>query len=183
MEKVAAKSRSSQAKVIGSIISIAGAFVVTFYKGPSINVAQTHLSLPLQQQISFLHSVDTSWAIAGILLTADYLLVSLWYILQVHISCCYLMESFNKLVLKNFNSYIHFTGWNLEGVPWWTIYGLLLQHHCNYCSSNCSFIFWAKCKCLENRTWHIIDLHCLLCKIIPLETAASFWPMKMHFLS
>jgi drug/metabolite transporter (DMT)-like permease len=80
MEKLAAKSRSSNAKVMGSIISIAGAFVLTFYKGPSIINSSS-----LHQPIGFLKSVDSSWAIAGILLTIDYFLVSLWYILQVHI--------------------------------------------------------------------------------------------------
>ncbi|XP_027357534.1 WAT1-related protein At3g28050-like [Abrus precatorius] len=84
MEKLSAKSRSSQAKVMGSIISIAGAFVLTFYKGPSIINAHTHLSL-LQQPISFLKSEDASWAIAGILLIADYFLASVWYILQMDI--------------------------------------------------------------------------------------------------
>lgn len=83
MEKLAAKSRSSQAKVIGSIISIAGAFVLTFYKGPSIINALTHLPLLLQQPINFLKSEDESWAIAGILLIADYFLASVWYIVQV----------------------------------------------------------------------------------------------------
>ncbi|MED6109651.1 hypothetical protein PIB30_035646 [Stylosanthes scabra] len=86
MEKVAAKSRSSQAKIIGSIVSIAGAFVVTFYKGPSINIAQSRLPLPTEQHIiSFPNSVDTTWVIAGTLLTADYLLVSLCYIWQAEI--------------------------------------------------------------------------------------------------
>nr|XP_004514450.1 WAT1-related protein At3g28050-like isoform X2 [Cicer arietinum] len=85
MEKLAPKSRSSNAKVIGSIISIAGAFVLTFYKGPSIMNSYTHLSSPLHETIGFLKSEDSSWAIAGILLTAAYFLASLWYILQVHI--------------------------------------------------------------------------------------------------
>ncbi|KAI5442475.1 hypothetical protein KIW84_011514 [Lathyrus oleraceus] len=80
MEKLAFKSRSSNAKVVGSIISIAGAFVMTFYKGKSILN-----SSPLHQPIGFLNSMDSSWAIAGIILTVDYFLLSLWYILQVHI--------------------------------------------------------------------------------------------------
>ncbi|KAK7266168.1 hypothetical protein RIF29_18810 [Crotalaria pallida] len=81
MEKLAAKSRSSQAKVIGSIISISGAFVLTFYKGQPIIITRTNL-----QPFSILNnSVDPNWAIAGILLTADYLLASLWYILQVEV--------------------------------------------------------------------------------------------------
>jgi hypothetical protein len=78
MEKLVAKSRSSNAKVIGSIVSIAGAFVLTFYKGPSI-MNSSSLHLPIE----FLKSVDSSWIIAGIILTADYFLLSLWYILQV----------------------------------------------------------------------------------------------------
>ncbi|XP_024641357.1 WAT1-related protein At3g28050 isoform X1 [Medicago truncatula] len=80
MEKLAAKSRSSNAKVVGSIISIAGAFVMTFYKGPSIMNSSS-----LHQPAGFLKSVDSSWAIAGILLIFDYFLSSLWYILLVHI--------------------------------------------------------------------------------------------------
>jgi len=78
MEKLAAKSRSSNAKVIGSIISIAGAFVMTFYKGPSIMNSSS-----LHQSIGFLKSVDSSWAIGGILLTIDFFLLSLRYIFQV----------------------------------------------------------------------------------------------------
>ncbi|MED6173330.1 hypothetical protein PIB30_058281 [Stylosanthes scabra] len=93
MEKISVKSRSSQAKVMGSIISIGGAFVLTFYNGPSMTMTISNnshhtkiTSLPsllLHQPINILKSVDTNWVIAGILLTADYLLVSLWYILQV----------------------------------------------------------------------------------------------------
>ncbi|CAJ1946793.1 unnamed protein product [Sphenostylis stenocarpa] len=82
MEKLAAKCRSSQAKIVGSIISIAGAFVLTFYKGPSIINAHTHLSLLPQQPIKFLKSEDASWASGGILLIADYILTSVWYILE-----------------------------------------------------------------------------------------------------
>jgi len=78
MEKLSAKSRSSKAKVMGSIISIAGAFVLTFYKGPSIMNSSS-----LHQSIGFLKSVDSSWVIAGILLMFDYFLSSLWYILLV----------------------------------------------------------------------------------------------------
>ncbi|KAI5402340.1 hypothetical protein KIW84_050087 [Lathyrus oleraceus] len=80
MEKLAIKSRSSNAKVMGSIISIAGAFVLTFYKGKSILNSSS-----LHQSNEFLKSVDSSWAIASIMLIVDYFLVSLWYILQVHI--------------------------------------------------------------------------------------------------
>ncbi|KAL2335627.1 hypothetical protein Fmac_016840 [Flemingia macrophylla] len=86
-EKIPVKYRSSQAKVLGSIISITGALVLTLYKGPSIikGRADSHLSLSLKQPISFLRSGDANWAIAGILLTAEYLLISVCFVLQVDI--------------------------------------------------------------------------------------------------
>jgi drug/metabolite transporter (DMT)-like permease len=81
MEKVALKSRSSQAKVLGTIVSIAGAFVVTLYKGLPIVVAPSP-SVSLQQP---LHSSNTNWVFGGILLTGEYILVPLWYIVQTQI--------------------------------------------------------------------------------------------------
>lgn len=82
MEKVGIRSSSSQAKVLGTIVSISGAFVVTLYIGPPIII----LSLP--QQIKTLQikaAVDPNWAIGGLLLTAEYILVPLWYIVQVQV--------------------------------------------------------------------------------------------------
>ena len=84
MEKLAAKTRSNQAKVVGNTISIPGAFVLTFYKGPSIISAYTQVSSLLHQPFRFLKSdsVDATWAIASILLIAHNFLTSSWYILQ-----------------------------------------------------------------------------------------------------
>ncbi|RDX61085.1 WAT1-related protein, partial [Mucuna pruriens] len=68
------------------------AFVLTFYKDTSIIKAHSHVSLPLQKPISFLRSGDANWAIAGILLTAEYLLISACCILQVDILKVFLDE-------------------------------------------------------------------------------------------
>lgn len=82
------KSTSSQAKVLGTIVSISGAFVVTLYIGPPIII--THApSFSLHQPFHILKSVDSNWAIGGLLLTAEYILVPLWYIVQVYISDLY----------------------------------------------------------------------------------------------
>lgn len=80
MEKVALRSTSSQAKILGTIISISGAFVVTLYKGPPIVIAQKS-SVSLNQP---LNSLKSNWVIGGLLLTAEYILVPLWYIVQVN---------------------------------------------------------------------------------------------------
>lgn len=81
MEKVALRSTSSQAKILGTIISISGAFVVTLYKGPPIVIVQT-TSVSLNQP---LNSLKSNWVIGGLLLTAEYILVPLWYIVQAQI--------------------------------------------------------------------------------------------------
>lgn len=84
MEKVAVRSSSSQAKILGTLVSISGAFIVTLYLGPPIIIAHRP-SLSFHQQINTLKSLDQSWAIGGLLLIAEYILVPLWYIVQVQI--------------------------------------------------------------------------------------------------
>ncbi|WJX81373.1 hypothetical protein P8452_64263 [Trifolium repens] len=88
MEKVAIRSLSSQAKVLGTIVSISGAFIVTLYIGPPIIIA-LRSSLPLHQPINTPKPSDQNWAIGGLLLTAEYILVPLWYIVQVQIMKVY----------------------------------------------------------------------------------------------
>ncbi|GFP98906.1 wat1-related protein at3g28050 [Phtheirospermum japonicum] len=83
MEKVALSSTSSRAKVIGTIVSISGAFMVTFYKGPSINAPP---SSPVSPHLS-LHSSSSqsNWMIGSLFLAVEYFLVPVWYIIQAHI--------------------------------------------------------------------------------------------------
>ncbi|XP_021912323.1 WAT1-related protein At3g28050-like [Carica papaya] len=82
MEKIGLKSSSSQAKVLGTLVSITGAFVVTLYKGPPIIIASSP-SIALDQPQ--LLSSSSNWIIGGVLLTAEYILVPLWYIVQTQI--------------------------------------------------------------------------------------------------
>ena len=69
---------------MGTIVSLAGAFVVTLYKGPPIVFANQSQSISLHQPL--LNSpppTNSNWIIGGLLLTAEYILVPLWYIVQV----------------------------------------------------------------------------------------------------
>ncbi|XP_010031118.1 WAT1-related protein At3g28050 isoform X2 [Eucalyptus grandis] len=77
MEKVSLSRRSSQAKIIGTVMSISGALVITLYKGLPI----THSPKPSLSLYPLVHSSNSNWVVGGILLTADYILVTLWYIL------------------------------------------------------------------------------------------------------
>ncbi|KAJ0095868.1 hypothetical protein Patl1_16204 [Pistacia atlantica] len=80
MEKVKWISKSSQAKSLGTLVSITGAFVVTFYKGPPvIKTISLHSVLSLVPLLSPQYS---TWILGGIFLAADAFLISGWYILQ-----------------------------------------------------------------------------------------------------
>ncbi|XP_028952206.2 WAT1-related protein At5g40240-like isoform X1 [Malus domestica] len=83
MERVYWRSSSSQAKVLGTIVSITGAFVVTFYKGLPIIRLSSSLASLLNQLI--LSSSKSNWILGGLFLAADALSTSLWYILQATI--------------------------------------------------------------------------------------------------
>ena len=100
MEKIAIKTRSTQAKIWGSIISISGAFIVTFYKGKSI------INIAPNSSNGILTSVDINWVIGGLLLTVSNILITIWFIVQVYI------------LLPNIGIYImvHFLESTLYGV-------------------------------------------------------------------
>ncbi|PRQ41199.1 hypothetical protein RchiOBHm_Chr4g0444291 [Rosa chinensis] len=76
MENVYWRRLNSRAKVLGTIVSITGAFVVTFYKGPPIIL----LSAP--DEFHFSPPQHSNWILGGLFLAADSFTSSLWYILQ-----------------------------------------------------------------------------------------------------
>ncbi|KAL3526025.1 hypothetical protein ACH5RR_014397 [Cinchona calisaya] len=83
MEKLSFRSRSSRAKVLGTILSIAGALVVTLYKGPRII-----LTTPSSYTIRIpppLHGAQSNWVLGGLFFTAEYLLSPIYYIVQAQI--------------------------------------------------------------------------------------------------
>ncbi|GLT35474.1 hypothetical protein SLA2020_099230 [Shorea laevis] len=82
MEKVAFRSSSTQAKMIGTIVSISGAFVAVLYKG--LTVFSSAPPVLLQWHLG--SSSLSNWLIGGLLLVAQYLLFSIWYIVQGFIS-------------------------------------------------------------------------------------------------
>lgn len=80
MEKLHLRSSSSQAKSLGTIVSIVGAFIVTFYKGPSLLMAPSRSSSPHQLLLQ-----QSTWVIGGFLLAADCIFASAWLILQASV--------------------------------------------------------------------------------------------------
>lgn len=84
MESVTFRSSSSQAKVLGAIVSISGAFLVTLYKGPRIISTPPSSSSSVPQLLSS-SNPNSNWMLGGLFLTTEYILVPMWYIVQAQI--------------------------------------------------------------------------------------------------
>ncbi|GMI99159.1 Usually multiple acids move in and out Transporters 40 [Hibiscus trionum] len=95
VEKVAFRSLSTRAKIIGTMISVFGAFVIIFYKGPKVISSLTWTSSSssssyalLQKPMVFVSS-ESNWILGGFLLAIASLLVSFGYIIQSQIMKIY----------------------------------------------------------------------------------------------
>ncbi|KAJ6346803.1 hypothetical protein OIU76_003476 [Salix suchowensis] len=81
MERVDCRSYSTLAKSMGTIVSMGGAFIVTFYKGPLVLEALPSASDSSHQVLS----QDSNWVLGGLLLAADCAMASSWLIVQASI--------------------------------------------------------------------------------------------------
>ncbi|KAK9064509.1 hypothetical protein SSX86_015891 [Deinandra increscens subsp. villosa] len=80
METIKFGSSATQAKFIGTVVSVAGAIVVTLYKGPPI------LSSPLKSEIlKNLIGQPSNWVLGGIFLTIDAIFSSMYIIAQAFV--------------------------------------------------------------------------------------------------
>ncbi|KAJ1432722.1 putative WAT1-related protein [Sesbania bispinosa] len=83
MEKVALRSSGSQAKILGSMVSILGALIIVFYKGFTILPASSSpLLSPTVDSPIVSTSSQTNWVLGSSLLVIEFLLVPIWYIIQ-----------------------------------------------------------------------------------------------------
>nr|XP_043638985.1 WAT1-related protein At5g40230-like [Erigeron canadensis] len=94
MEAANIKSATTQAKFIGTVVSIAGAVIMTLYQGPPI------LSSTLESELTKNLLVQPSnWVLGGILLSVDALFASMYivsqaFVLKKHPSVIKLMFSY-----------------------------------------------------------------------------------------
>ncbi|XP_078150155.1 WAT1-related protein At4g30420-like [Carex rostrata] len=85
LEKVELRSLRTWAKIIGTIVCVAGTMILTFYKGPGV----LNLSNAYQNFGTALHSVSYRWVLSVVCLLGATSCWSLWLILQVPI-CKYI---------------------------------------------------------------------------------------------
>eukprot|EP00257_Ricinus_communis_P022484 XP_015582226.1 WAT1-related protein At3g28050-like isoform X1 [Ricinus communis] len=86
MEKLDGRTSSSLAKSMGTIISVGGAFILTYYKGPLV------LLTPSLNSSHQLLTQPSNWIIGGLLLAADCVMTSAWIIIQALILKIYPAE-------------------------------------------------------------------------------------------
>lgn len=81
MEKVDFRSSSTLAKTVGTVVSVAGAFIVALYKGPAIISNLSLLNLTLNNLLI----QPSNWILGGIFLAIDCVFASMFIIAQVYI--------------------------------------------------------------------------------------------------
>lgn len=79
MEKLEIKRSSSQAKVLGAVVAVTGALVVTLYKGPPVLISS---SSNFSDQNLLLLSEQSRWIIGGFLILLVCLSSASWNVLQ-----------------------------------------------------------------------------------------------------
>ncbi|XP_039063598.1 WAT1-related protein At5g40240-like isoform X2 [Hibiscus syriacus] len=94
MERVEIRRAATQAKIIGTITSISGAFVIIFFKGPKVisSLPWTSSSSSVPQLQSPLGSTESNWFFGGILGVVSNLLFSFWCIIQAQVMKIYADE-------------------------------------------------------------------------------------------
>ncbi|KAJ8439510.1 hypothetical protein Cgig2_007027 [Carnegiea gigantea] len=98
MEKLDWRSLTCLAKLVGTIVSIGGAFVATLYQGPPLLA----LSMPVPVDTHQLNLLGerSKWVLGGFFLAVDCVLTSSWVIIQVHVKPFYLMSKVSKTIRR-----------------------------------------------------------------------------------
>lgn len=79
MEKFEIRKSTSQAKALGTIVAITGAFVITLYQGPAL--FKTILGHDSHENLS--SSQQSNWVLGGLLITITAICSSSWNVFQV----------------------------------------------------------------------------------------------------
>ena len=144
MERLDWKSYSSIAKSLGTVVSIAGAFVATLYKGPTL--LTTELS---PANSSKLFSQESNFMLGGLFLAADCVMASAYIIVQVKIIVDSLKRCHDQLFLKALTTIFNFAGQNCKEISGRVDYSILLLFLCGH-SIRCDLLVSGKrCKCME----------------------------------
>lgn len=155
------RNTSTRAKVMGTVISISGAFVEELYKGPFIRPASSSSPNRLLKSIPKLlvyYNLPDNWFLGCIFLAAAVFSVSLFNVIQVfnnninhpilnHLYACYLMLRFICVCVC-----VCLAGRDGEKVSACDESGFILQHSRDDPMSNLLVVYGKRPKCMEDPT-------------------------------
>ncbi|XP_062157371.1 WAT1-related protein At3g30340-like [Alnus glutinosa] len=99
LEKVNMKSKCGRAKVLGTVVCIGGALLLTLYKGTPLNHPHSRATTQINN-----HSKTERWAIGSILNAAGCLLWSSWFLIQAKIGKRYPCQYTSTAILNLFGA-------------------------------------------------------------------------------
>lgn len=88
LEKVNIKSKAGKAKILGTLVCVSGAMILTLYKGmPLTNPSKSGIVNLKSREGNMLISPEKTrrWTIGSIVLTAGSIVWSLWFLIQAKI--------------------------------------------------------------------------------------------------
>lgn len=80
MEKIEIRSATTGAKAVGTVVAVAGALIVTLYRGPAIAFATSLYNHSNQWKLGSSYS---NWMLGGLYLAIGYVFGAAWSIAQV----------------------------------------------------------------------------------------------------
>ena len=94
------KSNIGRAKVLGTMICVCGALVLTLYKGPALT--RQNAQMHTQTSNGSTTSVTQKWAVGSVMLIISILIWSLWFIVQGKICQTYPCKYTSTTILSFF---------------------------------------------------------------------------------
>uniref|UniRef100_A0A5B7AP01 WAT1-related protein n=1 Tax=Davidia involucrata TaxID=16924 RepID=A0A5B7AP01_DAVIN len=90
LESVGIKSKAGQSKVLGTILCVGGAMLLSFYHGQSINIGESSIHWKYAENTGKGHSSnDTNFILGPFLLIASPISWAVWFIIQAKMSESY----------------------------------------------------------------------------------------------
>ncbi|XP_057498078.1 WAT1-related protein At3g30340-like [Actinidia eriantha] len=120
LEKVNMKNKGGRAKILGMLVSVGGALILTLYKGIPLTKSPSAQAIVHKR-----HHGNKRWAIGSIVLTAGSIMWSSWFLMQAKIGKRYPCQ-YSSTALMSFFSAVQsailllITDWNVSK---WTIKG------------------------------------------------------------
>ncbi|KAA8516235.1 hypothetical protein F0562_019414 [Nyssa sinensis] len=96
------KSKHGKAKVLGTLVSVGGALLLTLYKGMPLMNASSSSSIMVEKRKHV--TLTEKWAVGSIFLTAGSLMWSSWFLIQARISKSYPCQYSSTAIMSFFSA-------------------------------------------------------------------------------